>query len=202
MVKVTDSSSIKNGETANSSCWIFTNNHIGTHIDTPYHFSETGKQIMDFDPDFWIYNRVLCIDIPCVEARLIDASDLQGYKINPDVEILLIRTGFEKFRTTDTYWNNNPGINPELADYLRSEFPSLRCIGFDFISLTSWKYRAAGRLAHKKFLAPKNGRQPILVIEDMSLQEIQNDISWLLVSPVLIENGNGGPVTVFANQKG
>ena len=39
---ITKKSSIDNGDTANS-LNIFLNNHIGTHIDFPFHFSNNGK---------------------------------------------------------------------------------------------------------------------------------------------------------------
>ena len=61
-------SSIKQGETANSSCWIFSNNHIGTHIDVPYHFSETGKKTFEISVDEFIFNKVQLIDINCNKA--------------------------------------------------------------------------------------------------------------------------------------
>ena len=50
------SSSIEHGDTANTSKWEFPN-HIGTHIDFPYHFYKNGQTVDDFTPDFWIINR-------------------------------------------------------------------------------------------------------------------------------------------------
>jgi kynurenine formamidase len=193
-------SSIKQGETANSSCWIFSNNHIGTHIDVPYHFSETGKKTFEISVDEFIFNKVQLIDINCNNACLIGVNHFEKYSsiIEKDIELLLIRTGFERFRGDDKYWNDNPGLAPELADYLRKNYPSLRCVGFDFISLTSWKYRVEGRLSHKEFLCPGTGQKAILIIEDMSLKDINSRIKQLIVAPLMVEDGNGGAVTVFA----
>ncbi len=193
-------SSIKQGETANSSCWIFSNNHIGTHIDVPYHFSETGKKTFEIPIDEFIFNKVQLIDINCDNACLIGVRHLKKLSsiIDRNIELLLIRTGFERFRGEDKYWNDNPGLAPELADYLRFKFPKLRCVGFDFISLTSWKYRVEGRLSHQAFLCPDMGKKEIFVIEDMSLKDINAGINKLIVAPLLVEDGNGGAVTVFA----
>jgi len=193
-------SSIKQGETANSSCWIFSNNHIGTHIDVPYHFSETGKKTFEIPIDEFIFNKVQLIDINCENACLIGISHLEKYSsiVDRDVELLLIRTGFERFRGDDKYWNDNPGLAPELADYLRKNYPLLRCVGFDFISLTSWKHRVEGRLSHKEFLCPEAGKKAILIIEDMSLKDINSKIKQLIVAPLMVEDGNGGAVTVIA----
>ena len=193
-------SSIKQGETANSSCWIFSNNHIGTHIDVPYHFSESGKRTFEIPIDEFIFNKVQLIDIDCDDACLIGISHFEKFSsiIDKNIEILLIRTGFEKFRGNDKYWNDNPGLAPELADYFRINFPSLRCVGFDFISLTSWKYRDIGRLSHRAFLCPEKNKKEILVIEDMLLSNIDKKIFKVVVAPVFMEDGNGGTVTVIA----
>lgn len=193
-------SSIRQGETANSSCWIFSNNHIGTHIDVPYHFSETGKKTFEIPIDEFIFNKVQLIDVNCENACLIGISHLEKYSsiIDRDIELLLIRTDFERFRGDDKYWNDNPGLAPELADYLRTNYPLLRCVGFDFISLTSWKYRVKGRLSHKEFLCPETEKKEILIIEDMSLKDVNSRIKQVIVAPLMDEDGNGGAVTVYA----
>jgi len=192
-------SSIKKGETSNTSCWFFSNNHIGTHIDVPFHFSDTGKKTFEIPiHHFFFYNPQL-IDIPCNEPRLIVPKDFESIlTINQDADLILIRTGFEKYRTEDRYWNANPGLAPELADYLRVRFPRLRCVGFDFISLTSWKYRDIGRECHKAFLCPNHGEKEILVIEDMALAKIESSLKMVIVAPLFVEDGNGGAVTVIA----
>ncbi len=200
MVKIASNSSIKSGETANSSCWIFTNNHIGTHIDVPFHFSEKGKRVIDYLAEDWLFQKVGLIELPCNYARLISEQDVRKFDLNSEIDILLIRTNYEKFRGDDKYWNDNPGLSPDLAPFLRKRFPKLRCIGFDFISITSWKYRQEGRKSHKAFLSPDGNQQPILAIEDMSLKKVTQKISWLLVAPIIVEDGNGAPVTIIANQ--
>jgi kynurenine formamidase len=199
MFKITTNSSISSGETANSSCWIFTNNHIGTHIDVPYHFDSNGAKVTDIPPSDWLFNTVAMIDVPCNEAKLIAVADIECFSLDPNIEMLLIRTNYENYRDTDKYWNDNPGLSPEVADYLRKKFPKLRCIGFDFISITSWKDRLIGRVSHKAFLSPENNAMPIMAIEDMSLKNLNGKLDWIIVSPILVEDGNGAPVTVFAN---
>ena len=197
-IYIRTNSSIATGETANSSCWIFSNNHIGTHIDVPRHFSNEGKCTFDYPISNFIFEKIAIIDIHCGQGYLISHKDLKNRTINDDIELLLIRTGFEKFRSTDTYWNSNPGLDPSLADFLRLTYPHLRCIGFDFISITSWLHRSEGRAAHKAFLCPENGAKEILVIEDMSLKEIKSNIENVVVAPFFVEDGNGGAVTIFA----
>jgi arylformamidase len=196
-IVIEPNSSISAGETANSSRWIFTNNHIGTHIDVPRHFSDTGKCTFDYPIEYFIFNKVSLVDLPCNEGHLIDSNDLETMNIPSDIEFLAIRTGFENYRDEDRYWNGNPGLKPSLASYLRSRFPKLRCIGFDFISITSWLHRSEGKLAHKAFLCPESGEKEILAIEDMSLLGINQEIDQIIVSPLFMNDGNGGAVTVI-----
>lgn len=199
-ILINKNSSIKDGETANTSSWSFSNNHIGTHIDTPNHFSEKGKKSYEIDINNFFFNEVQVIDLPCNKAKLIESNDLLKFKdsLSPDLELLLIRTGYEKYRQKNKYWNDNPGLSSELANFLRKTFPELRCVGFDFISLTSWKFRDEGKKSHLAFLCPSDDEKEILIIEDMKLSEIKSNINKVIVAPIFVEDGNGGAVTVFA----
>ncbi|NQT02644.1 MAG: cyclase family protein [Planctomycetes bacterium] len=196
--RVRKASSISNGASANTSRWEFTNNHIGTHVDAPSHFDPQGLATSDIDTSNWFFNSVMLVDMPCSGARLINVDDLKNFDISSDVEMLLIRTSFENYRHQPRYHNDNPGLDAELAPYFRDNFPSLRCVGFDFISVTSWKYRTEGRVSHKAFLYAERDQHPIMPIEDMALNAIDGNIEWVVVAPLIVENGNGGPVTVFA----
>ncbi len=200
MVKIASNSSINSGATANTSTWVFTNNHIGTHIDVPFHFSNSGSKVIDIPANDWLFQKVALVDIPCEDAKLICEEDLSVFQLPSDIEMLLMRTNYETYRGEDKYWNDNPGFAPAVAHYLRKNYPRLRCVGFDFISVTSWKYREIGRESHKTFLAPGKNLNPIMAIEDMSLKKISGKINWLLVAPIIVVDGNGAPVTIFANQ--
>jgi arylformamidase len=199
-IEITTKSSIARGDTANSSQWVFTNNHIGTHVDVPFHFDLDGRKILDFSPEEWIFQKVALIDVPCEGPRLIDSSDLEHISVMSNIDLLLIRTGYENFRLEKRYWNENPGLAPSLPSYLRNRFPRLRCIGFDFISITSWQHRELGKESHRAFLKPSHGK-PIVAIEDMSLMQSSKSIEWVIVAPILMQEGNGAPVTIFANMK-
>lgn len=201
MVKISSNSLITSGAPANSSSWVFTNNHIGTHIDAPYHFDPDGLKILDLTPSDWIFNNVAIIDIPVKGAKLIKNSEIDRFPIDSNLDLLLIRTGYENYRKDAKYWDDNPGISPDVATYLRKKFRRLRCIGFDFISITSWKHRKIGMESHRAFLCPPINEKPIMAIEDMSLKNINGKLDWVLVSPILMEDGNGSPVTIFANIK-
>lgn len=192
---IKENSSISKGDTANSFSVNFSTNHIGTHVDLPKHFFDDGKSLNDFDPSYWFYNQVSFVDIPKDKGELIIPEDFANSNIDKNCDILLIRTGFEKYRNEKTYWEANPGIDPSVADYLRSTYPNIRTIGFDFISLTSFQHRALGKEAHRKFLDGKDDF--ITIIEDMHLSELNSNPKSIIVSPLLINGIDSTPVTVL-----
>ena len=66
---------------------------------------------------------------------------------------------------------------------LRKEYSLIRAIGFDWISLSSYKNHELGREAHRIFLDPEKERHPILLIEDMVLFEDTENSKEVCVPP-------------------
>ena len=192
-VEISRNSSIDNGDSSNSLSVKF-KNHIGTHIDFPLHFSDIGKSQAYYDSDFWFFNNIAVIRYGAGKDEIITAEKLYLNKIPAATDFLIINTGFQKHRGTDIYWNNNPGLAPELAGVLKDKFHKLRVIGFDFISLSSYQNRLVGRDAHKAFLV----KNEILVIEDMKLDELNFMPQKIIIAPLQIDSADGVPATIFA----
>jgi len=170
-------------------------NHSGTHIDFPNHFSDLGKTINEYPASFWHFNKVCMISFQANNDEIIDESIVNHFNIPKDTEFLILNTGFGENRDLDIYWNNNPGLSPNLAIALKSICPNLKIVGFDFISVSSYQNRILGREAHKEFLINND----ILLIEDMKLNEIHNDtIKSITALPLLIDKIDGAPITVIA----
>jgi len=196
---ITIKSEIKDGVGANTSTINFSNNHMGTHMDTPYHFCENGKKTLEYKAEEFYFSNVGIINHPCTSAKLIESNDLDLKTLPLDIDFLFINTSFEKYRGDKKYINDNPGLHADLANVLREKFSNLKGVGFDFISLTSWKYREEGRKSHKSFLCNK---RPLLVIEDVSFKELNtSQIDWTMISPLRTSDGNGGPVTIISKIK-
>ena len=195
---ISTNSEIVDGLGANTSKWEFTNNHIGTHIDTPFHFYKTGKQTKDYKASDFVFYKIGIQEVPMESGSLICIRDLQLENHDTDIELLLIKTGYGTYRNSEKYYQDNPGLSSELANKLKKTFPKLRAVGFDFISLTSWNHREEGRKSHLSFL---NSEIDIIIIEDMKLDEIsfESEFNWVIVSPLRTEDGNGGPVTIIAD---
>lgn len=189
-------SCICNGDSSNT-FKITLKNHVGTHIDLPKHFYNNGKTLSGFPADFWFFNKPQLLTIDLKENQLLLKMDLEG-KVNLDTDFLLIKSGFETKRSEEAYWKNGPGISEEVGFWLRDDFPKLKCIGFDLISLTAYQHREEGRRAHRAFLNPYKNHEPILIVEDMSLSNLISPPKKIIISPLLIENADGVQVTVFA----
>lgn len=185
--EVIEESSISDGDTANSSKYIF-NGHTGTHIDFPLHFSNEAFSSSDFNSDFWIFNNV-----GFIESSVEDFENKID-QIDSEIEILLFKTNFGNFRGTDAYIFQQPIIPSKWANLLRMKFPKLRLFGFDLISLTSKLDREEGKKAHIQFLLENQ----ILIIEDMNLKDLLFCPKKIIVSPLLIEESDGVPCNVLA----
>jgi len=190
-------SAILNGDVANDT-YIKTTSHIGTHIDMPYHFYENGQTIEDFDINFWIFQNPLFIEILpqdfIIKDELLEKLAVVDNRTLYD--ILIVKTGICHQRDKDIFWEQNYGFAPEIANYLREKFPSIRVFGFDSISVSSFTNRVVGREAHKRFLDPK---KPILLLEDMDLRDMNQmtKLKSVIVSPLRITQCDGLPCSVF-----
>jgi kynurenine formamidase len=196
--EIQSTSRIADGNTANNSSLFFSANHIGTHVDVPKHFYDDGATLTDVAPDLWVFDHVHLVDVPCSVGRLLGSSDLTIDAIPENTEMLLIRTGFEASRNEERYWNAYPGLDPAWCTEIR-KMTTIRAIGFDFISLTSPLFKPEGKLAHLVLLEERQGRF-VMIIEDMRLAHLKSDPTKVTMLPLYVENGNGGPVTVLAEE--
>lgn len=189
-------SDISKGDIANDTN-INTTVHIGTHIDMPYHFYKDGQTIEEYKADFWTFKKPLIVEINqnelVINERLIQklhSIDDIGY------DILIVKTGICNIRDDEKFWKENFGFHGDIYGLLIEKFPNIRVFGFDSISISSFQHRIVGRESHKRFLNPN---QPILLLEDMDLRNINENTNMeqIIVSPLRIENCDGLPCTVF-----
>ena len=189
--------SIAKGDTVNESN-INLPLHAGTHIDLPKHFFENGQTLADFPESFWVFNNPLIINISVGKSLVLnnEVTDILENKVDSKWDILLINLSPAIDRNSSEYWKNNYGFSAEVILYIRNNFPSVRAMGFNSISLSSIKYPEEGKNSH---IAALNPERPILVIEDMNLSPLtkEMELNKLIVSPLMVEGVEGLPVTVW-----
>jgi len=193
-------SRISEGDSSNTAI-LSIHNHTGTHIDAPKHFVDDGKAISKYMLDELVFKDPVIVDCPKEDAVLITPEDLQhASHMLQKSDCLLLRTGFRQFRGEEKYRTHNPGIAPETILWIRREYPDIRCIGIDCISISSFQHRSAGRDAHKAaFVVKDNITCSLLLIEDMKLDVIENgNVRIIIVLPWQIEGIDSAPCTVLA----
>lgn len=191
---------IADGDTSNS-YMISIHNHTGTHIDAPRHFFENGKPISSYSSEELRFDQPLMIDCPKDSAALITNDDIKhASDMLQNSDIVFLRTGFGRFRNDETYRTHNPGISPETILWIRKEFPGVRCIGIDCISISSFQHRNEGREAHRSAFIEKPGfGDPLLLIEDMKLDMLPEErLETVFVLPWQIVGLDSAPCIIMA----
>src|SRR5439155_1050640 len=91
-------------------------NHVGTHVDMPYHFIQSGKKVADYEAHEWIFEKIVIIDMPVIPDEIITLEKLKPLVDRfDDIELLLIKTHFEQYRDQDIYWQHSPGFSEDIA---------------------------------------------------------------------------------------
>jgi len=191
--------SIANNDSANTSLFSF-GNHSGTHIDVPLHFCGNGSSVVEILGAENVYSPAICINITKEPNSYICKADLEPFAEQiHDVEVLLIRTSFFRYRQdqSDVYATSHPWIHPDVPEYLREIYPQLKVVGIDTISISNPSHREEGRASHKAFLC---GEFPLLLLEDANLSDprLVGNRFELHIYPWIVDEVDATPVTVLA----
>jgi kynurenine formamidase len=194
-------SSIARGDTANTyEIKLF--NHFGTHIDGPKHFNDRGATISQLPVESFVYRTPYCIDLPKSFGEQITVNDIFPYEERLKVaDLLLIRTGFsaERSRNPARYASEGPGVHSSTSRYLIEQFPQLKALGLDFLSLASYSDQTDGVLSHQYMLGAFNPECFCLIIEDIDLSElVPEKLLRVLAFPLLVDGLDSAPATVIA----
>ncbi|MCE5214823.1 MAG: cyclase family protein [Methanobacterium sp.] len=198
--EIVQNSSVSSGDGYNS-YMVTLENHSGTHVDAPGHFLEDGRIISDYSPLELFFIHPLILDVPKNRNELIELKDVIDKDFN-GLDCIFFRTGFESFRESERekYLTENPGISPDVVLWIRESFSDIRCIGIDSVSMSGYKYPELGEKAHlNAFEEHENIGEPLLFIEDMKLNNIENDdLGMVLIVPWQLKGVDSAPCTVLA----
>lgn len=184
--------SLLHGDSCNTVALAFSN-HLGSHVDAPRHFFAEGKSVDDYAIDEWVFSRPWIAEVQAAPGEILGVERIESALVScADADLLLVRTGFERLRGDERYWSESPAFDPELADYLHRRLPSLSAIGLDTISISSYRRRELGRLAHRAFLG-----RGIRIFEDLALAALPPiGLERVIALPLLFDNADGAPCTV------
>ncbi len=187
---------IKKHDSCNTSL-VMLSNHAGTHLDTPRHFFEKGKTIREYRPSELRFTEPYLIDCHKRSGEAIKPADLELRGKEKQADIVLLRTGFGRYRAKDpeAYCRDNPFISPQAARCMIRNFPRIKAVGIDTISISTRKNSNLGKESHKILLG-----KGILIIEDMFFpHDIKNTIE-INVFPVFKGCPDGSPCVVVGVQ--
>ena len=179
--------------------------HYGTHLDAPAHFPP-GKATVDQIPVKQLFGPAVVLDVRVEGAkdadfqlptRRIEEWEKQHGRI-PAGSIALLRTGWasrwpdaQKYRNQDPQGKMHfPGFSLEAAKLLIER--KVSGLGCDTMSID---YGASGDFA-VHHLALGAGLYHLENLADLS--GLPDGGAFLVVAPIKLEGGSGGPVRVFA----
>jgi kynurenine formamidase len=179
--------------------------HYGTHLDAPAHFPP-GKTTVDQIPVKQLFGPAVVIDVRAESGKnadyLLPPARIEGWEQKygriPEGAIVLLRTGWvsrwpdaQKYRNQDAKGKMHfPGFSKEAAKLLIER--KVSGLGCDTLSID---YGASDDFA-VHHLALGAGLYHLENLSDLS--EMPEAGAFLVVAPIKLEGGSGGPVRVFA----
>lgn len=173
--------------------------HYGTHVDAPYHFNNEGPQITDFDVNHYYFKNPLTVEIPKEEGQPITQEEIKKFEdAIKGKDLLLIQTGYSRYRENPLKYLNTPYLEVDGAQYLIGHFPGLRALGIDCVSILNPKFRPIGVEAHRILLGYYNPEKFILLLEDLNLNFGHKVLEEVIALPLFIKDVEAFPCTIIA----
>lgn len=178
-------------------------NHFGTHMDAPRHFVENGTTFAELPAERFNFDgdEILLLDLPekGEPKSVLTIADVEPYLEDFDgIRLLLIRTGFERFRDSDpeVYQSEGPCLDPDLCKWLATE-TRVQCVGMDWISVGA-PWNDLGTEAHRQLLGYYR-ENFITAIEDLSLAPVGDKwIDFITLGPLRVKGIDSSQVSVTA----
>ncbi len=185
--------------------------HDSTHVDAPYHYNSViqGKpaQTIDQLPLAWFFSDGVVLDMTYKEkGNPVTVEDIQkeltriGYTLKP-LDIVLVRTGQDKFYNAPDYLFRGPGVTAEATVWLYEQ--GVRVMGID-----AWGWDEPLDLQAQKAL--KEGKPGIFWAAhqvDLPYAQIERLVNLdqlppygfkVACFPLKIKGGSAGPARVVA----
>jgi kynurenine formamidase len=180
--------------------------HQGTHIDAPNHF-EADRPSVDRIAVGDLFAEGVLIDVSEQAASNADYSlslaDVEAWEQKhgriPERAVVLLKTGWGRhFENPVRYRNQDatgrmhfPGFSAEAVRFL-IERRNIRGIGLDTLSLDPGQSRDFA-VHHLLGRAGRYGLENLAGLDELPASNF-----YLVVAPIKIENGSGGPTRVLA----
>ena len=180
-VEIEKLSAIVDGADANVSkisCGV----HMGTHVDAPYHFIDSGQGIEMLALEVLI-GPAFVLDL--IGTDTIDRQALEGQEIPADVERLLFKTRNSMYWATGvkSFQEDFVAVDESGAEWLVEQ--SIKLVGVDYLSVAPFH---AGVPTHQKLL-----RHGVVIVEGLDLSSAAAGWYDLACLPLKIIASDGAP---------
>ncbi len=176
----------------------FATEHLGTHLDAPYHFNPNGKKIAEIPISEVILPGCVVDMSHKGEWEAITGKDLEDgcRKMKPSVRpgsAILVYTGWgEKFDDPELAIPR-PYLDSTVADWVLER--DLRLIGVDLVSVEALEVTPDTRPVHMKIC----GTNRVYMVEMLrNLKPLLGKDFWFFAVPIKLKNGTGAPIRAFA----
>ena len=180
--------------------------HSGTHLDAPNHF-EAGQASVDEIPLTSLVASAVVIDIqlacasdPDYQLSVEDLNSWEGrWGPIPGSSVVFALTGWGRYWEDFGRYKNEddsgllhfPGFSPEAARFL-VEDRGVKGLGIDTLSVDFG--RSSDFSVHH--IVHSSGAYHIENVANLGL--VPQNGAWIIVAPIKIENGSGGPARIWA----
>ncbi len=176
--------------------------HSGTHLDAPKHFNERGPAAVDLPVDAYVFFAPVVIEVPKPEGGLIHRAELEPFADQlAAADLALLYTGWSAVRPQDPrrYVWEGPALHPAAARFLIEQFPRLKAIAIDAVSIGSPQYEEEAIETHQVLtgVGREDGRF-LLILEDLRIDPDLDKAVRIYAWPLFIEGSDGSPCTVVA----
>ncbi len=155
--------------------------HTGTHMDSPYHYCEKGRKILEIELERY-YGICQVIEVP-TDKKSIDIEFLKGLEISE--QRILFKTTNSEFRYKDKKFHLDfVYLEGDAARYLIEKGVNL--IGIDYCSIDPSSSK--DKPAHHAILDNDGS-----ILEGIDLDGVQPGKYILSCLPIKIEGSEGSP---------
>ena len=162
--------------------------NTGTYVDCPFHRFENGKDLSEVELSRFVDLDAIVIRIPYTETIEITPEHLKGYAI--ENKAVLIHTGWDKKWNTEAYFENNPFLTKNAAEYLRDSKAVL--VGIDSHNIDDT--RGKSRPSHTVLLGAE-----ILIVEHLcNLHQLPDTGFTFNAAPPKFKGVGTFPVRAYA----
>ncbi|WP_434222655.1 cyclase family protein [Limnospira platensis CENA597] len=169
------------GDEANVS-QLDTDVHVGTHVDAPCHFIESGTAVEDLSLDV-LMGVAYVAELPEVQA--VTALDLEKLNLPPKTtRLLLYTTNSQLWQDNVTEFNKDfVALTADGAQWLVDK--GIRLIGVDYLSVQRYH---DSTLTHEILL-----KAGIIIVEGLNLTNVAAGMYQLVCLPIKLVGSDGSP---------